>query len=220
MIKSLELLASDVNSTWMMASTDAVEDMSNNEHASDLDAVRVTTYARDATSPTMTAFELFDADSGEMVLTFSEAVKIDTLVMTRVTLQSLSSGGSTCTLTSGTSSYVASSLKRGIAITLSDDDERAIKLIGDLATNVSSVFVSLANGVVDDMAGNAAGGVPPENATQASSFVADVTRPSLQSFALDMNAGLLTCTFDDVVDVGTLNVAEITVQGAADTAAH
>ena len=104
-----------------------------------------------------------------------------------------------------------------VNIELSSVDLDAIKVQTSLATDLSSTFISLMEGVVQDSAQNLAFEIPVDNATGSRRFTPDTTRPNLITFDLDMDSVMLTLVFDEAVDVTTLDLDQIEIQNRVST---
>ena len=220
-IKALDDLATSVNNSYISFTTGLVSDTSGNPviAVGTDEAVQAGDFVRDDIRPMLTSFNSLDMNRGVFILAFDEPVNISTVFYDQIALHNDNIGGGTFQLTGGNISYT-STTKEEVEIKFSDADLRQIKLRQDLATSDTDSYISFTDGAILDMAGNDVErgnpvvGVPSTTPEQVSigGFVRDVTSPIVLAFELDMNAAELTLTFDDVVDVSTLNARFITIQ--------
>lgn len=83
-----------------------------------------------------------------------------------------------------------------LSISISNYDLNAIKALESLATSVDTVFLSADDGAISDMSGN------PSAAASARACIlysADVTRPKLEAFDLNLEYGILLLDFSETV---------------------
>ena len=151
-----------------------------------------------------------------MTLVFDETVSFATLNVSAITLvpQADSSTGpaalKTHTLRPG--SLPVGQDGTSFDIVLSRSDLNALKLIEGLADSRNTTFISFAAGMVQDMSANYVSPRTTANGLLALSFTADTTAPNITSFDLDMNAGLLTLRFSEVVRASLVDVTQLTLQ--------
>ena len=158
---------------------------------------------------TLQSFGL-DMDTGALVLTFSEAVNVDTLDPTQVTLQD-SASSATVTLTLSNATTTSSGNGPVITLQLQSDIDR-IKASTELATSTGNTFLSLTATAIQDVSGSPVVPVPPSNALQVNIFTEDITPPELVSFTLDLDIGSLELTFSEAVNMTSLDPTGITLQ--------
>ena len=99
-----------------------------------------------------------------------------------------------------------------VDIMLIDADLNEIKRRTALATSADNTFISFSPLLINDMEGTPVVEVPGTSATAATCFHSDTIRPELVSYRLDMNTGVLHLTFDETMNVSSLNVSSITLQ--------
>lgn len=219
-IKSRALLASSLVNSFVSVEARTVSDLSlqinTMQAVSNTSAIQVSEYSGDKTLPSLSSFDV-DLNRREVTLSFSEPVLVAaTLSLTRITLQSSADGvGESLTLTGG---IVQSDVRDGaemVMFTLVDRDVVALKQNGQLVTSQDNTFVSASTGLVQDMSGNSMGLLSRSAALQVKSFTPNRTPPQLTSFTLDITSGVLSMTFDDVIDPSTLEQEAITLQNAS-----
>ena len=135
---------------------------------------------------------------------------------TGITLQQLSSGGMTFTLTDGTA-VSADTHSLVLEITFSPDDLRDIKIEPNLAVSRFTSHLSVSSLAFSDPAGNEIQPVLSTAAMRAAVFIDDLTGPRLLNYTLNITGETILFTFDDPVNVASLNPTEITLQSVPDS---
>ena len=212
-------IALTANTTFLSLSSSAAQDTSGNgvEAITATNAKPVSSFDGDRTSPSVLAFNQFDMNRGRMAILFDEPVLLSSFVFNSITLQSSASGsGPSISLAGGSAAY-SSSDKREVTITLLDEDMRLIKLEPALATQQTNTFLSLTSRAVTDLVDLPVNATPPTQALPAQGYIPDTTFPSLLSFSLDLDAGLLNMTFDDVIDATQVEPDKISIQSSPRT---
>jgi hypothetical protein len=187
----------------------------------------VRTFTPDTTDPELTSFDL-DMDAGVLDFTFSETVKVSTFQPTEIVLQNTASdadsGHTDVRLSGGTVSTDDSTMVR---VWITDYDLNLLKQRPLLADVDSRVFVSFASQLVSDMnllnlsyhwVGpseriNPVVAVPAQSALAVSSYVPDSTQPQLIAAALDMDAAVLSLTFDETMFAASVDPTAVTLFG-------
>ena len=176
----------------------------------DGDGLRVINYSPDVTPPATISFTVLDIDAGFLRIRAEEPLS-DDVALTNLTLQQTMTGGINYTLTGGQSiTYLNDLDRREIEITLNDIDLQSVKLMENLASSALNSYLSILADAITDTADNKAGAVPPSMALLVDMFVDDTTPPRLSSFDLDMDMGILTLNFDDIVDTSSLDTTKLT----------
>ena len=171
--------------------------------------LRVDSYVPDQTPPSTITFTLLDIDAGIMRIEANEPLSND-VIFTNITLQQSSTGGTNYTLTGGSISYTDINDKREIIINLANEDVQAIKLEGNIGTAQSNSHLFMSYGTLSDTAGNDAIAIPSSSAIQVVSFIGDTTPPLLTNYTLDMDEGIVTLTFNDIVNGAGVSNTEMT----------
>jgi len=73
-----------------------------------------------------------------------------------------------------------------------------------LATQRNNTYVSLEPGFIEDVSGNPVQSISVAERALAGAFSADTTKPDLTGFDLDMDTGLMTFTFNEVMRLDSL----------------
>ena len=112
----------------------------------------------------------------------------------------------TYTLTSASS--VVESTADSITIGLSVQDLNSIKL-ADLGSHTTNTYLTTEDGAVSDISRNFL--VMPKTPLQVYQVLPDQTPPQLLNFTLDLNTSQLILTFQEAVDITTINVSGLTI---------
>ena len=207
-IKAIVDLATDNRTTFLNYTDVLAEDLATPPNSVDVSPrltalLQVDDYVRDSVGPSLVQFDLIDMNNRMIRLSFSEPMDI-VFNASAITIQShaanTASGFESHTLTGGVASYVDPSLKTVIEIVFSEEDLQDIKLSGILARSQANSYISFASNAFFDTAGNQVGDVPTSSAELVAMYLSDTTSPTLISFDLDMNLGLLVLHFDDVIN--------------------
>ena len=164
--------------------------------------VLVDSIITDNQPPLLESFSV-DMNTGEVVLSFSETVLTDNFTLSAITLHgSAMDAADGYTLQSGLFDVQGST----IALTLSEDDLNAVKVLESVGLNETTSFLTLASGYVRDLRGN----VLLDIATaMASTVVRDTVSPALLSFAFSYTRGdkapiALVLVFNETIDISSL----------------
>ena len=155
----------------------------------------------------------FDLDVGVITLQFSETVNADTFNFTDIVFQSLFTNP-----TSGVRLMQGSILSENtstIELTLGQDDLDQIKMDQYVCAYRGNCYISFTSALVEDMNSNKI--VPAGDDFPgfiALGYTRDVTRPKLEAFDLDLTNNSLLLSFSEPVDLGSLMVDEIVLQGS------
>ena len=170
-------------------------------------AIEVTVFTPDGTPPELESFVL-DLDEGEIIITFDEVVNFTTIKVSLLQLQNDASTDGTATIIPITAATVTPQVNRGsFTLILTANDVNRIKLNGDIGNVVSTYMRALAS-VAVDMAGNIAMLGDP---VEASDIIVDQTPPELDRFVLDLDSDTLELTFDEPVNVSSLQFSQFTL---------
>ena len=211
-IKRLRDIATSRVDTFLSLTSNAVQDPVGNRVAAigDNNARQVTTFMADNVHPQLERFGL-NLDQRLLMLTFDETVDVSTFSITRVTLQDRQTRP-TQSITLGALSTIESLDGTEVIVRLSDDDFNLLTSTFPLATMETNTFISLEAGTIDDTNGNPSIEILPSNAMQITSHVEDNTRPSLDSFDLDLDNGVLTLVFNESVNITSFDMTQLTLQ--------
>ena len=209
-IKYRNSLAVSNETTFLQLSTYTIKDTSNNSVVGVDVPLQVRVFTPDQTSPSLVSFEL-DLSLDILTLTFNETIDASSIDPTQLTLldnstfiaYNLTGGENVPLLSNGTV----------LMLKLTFVDRNAIKLNTELATSINDTFIAITSLFIRDMNGNAISPIDTAQPLQADDFTPDYTPPYILRYELDMNSPLLRIYFSETVDVSTLNVSDITLQG-------
>ena len=212
-VKALLDLATSTANTFLSFTSNITRDYAFNEAEpiASSNAVPVSSFIPDTTTPTLIYFSL-DMNTGELTLTYDETISASSFDPTLITLQNSTVSPSTLfNLTSGVVSSLNDPL---LLVRLSEQDFNSLASERQLAVTRETTYIQVAGGLVTDTSGNPSG---PVTGLQAANFTADVTRPHLLMFTLDLSLSELNLTFSEPVDVDTFNITSLTLQSGPGT---
>ena len=173
----------------------------------------VSNFIDDRTPPELVSFVL-DMPSSMLELTFNEPVNPDTLVYTEITLQDGPSANESYTLTGGSTSSPKGNI---IQVNLNPLDMNLLKNTTFVTTS-NVVYISMLSNTITDLALNPNGidEILRTNATRGV-LLRDQTGPILSAFSLDLNSDTLVLTFNEPVDLASVDLTDftITIQGSS-----
>jgi len=193
----------------IFASTIDTPDGEDNIPITNTKAMQASQVIFDSQRPELTSFD-FNLNRGFLILTFSDVVDTRSFNVTEIMLQdgARSTTGRTYRLTNGSASLTSTVL----TVVLSSEDLNGIKAVRGLATSETNTYITASENTIADLSMNLLVPVLDGNATRARDFMGDSVRPTLDSFILDRDSGVLTVTFSEVVDVLTLMPGEMRLQ--------
>jgi hypothetical protein len=180
-------------------------------------------YGADTSPVELVDIHVLDLNDGTINMTFSEPVNLASIDYTKAVLRNTIFEGAGLVSLALSGGSVVSANQLTLTITLSTTDLNAIKLQGGLCTSSVNCFVLFKLGFISDQANNSMTATTGDvnqrfdiyDSLQAD-VVEDTTAPAVTSFGLDMEAGVLTLTFDEPVNSETVSVAATTtLSGAA-----
>ena len=206
-IKKLENLATSMDNTYLEFNAALLTDMNNNYVEPIVNVSRQTSlFTPDMVSPELLSYHL-DVNAGLLHLSFSETVRVATLHPPSFTFQNLNdSSNVSYTLMNGASLSI-----NGPEITLiiPNLDLNNIKRISTLATDIEDTYLTIESTAIDDMYNNSVIEIVSSDALQAENFTEDTTSPTLLSFDLDLDSHILWLTFDETVNISSLEAVNI-----------
>lgn len=171
-----------------------------------LSGAQVSSLTADTRPPVLLSFEI-DVNIGALFLNFNEPVKTRTFNSAGVILYADLS--ETVTFQFSDRSNADSEDDRSITMTMSRRDYFGLKSAGSVAIQISSTFMSLALGTVDDMADNTIlASVKSPFYMQASQFINDITPPTLIAVYYELEYTLLHLLFDDAIVANALSLGQ------------
>ena len=216
-IRKLTDLAVSNSSTFVAITDGFVLDMNGNmvEAIEDDSPLPVSSFTSDSVRPWLTSFDL-DMDGPLLTLFFSETVRVSTLNISGISLQSseVFASGSTQShqLADVLGTRSASENSPRVEIEVGELDANEIKYLTDLAQDKNSTFLTVAAFTFEDMYGNPVVSISDANATEVDEYFPDVTGPLLRNFTLNLTSERLILTFDETVDFLTVSPLRVTLQ--------
>eukprot|EP00731_Ephydatia_muelleri_P036557 Em0277g2a len=206
-LKQLTTLATGLSNSYLTIQASSVLDIAGNTALNG--SINCTQYIRDSNRPLLVTFD-FSLQSKTLTLYFNETVNANSLNPTGITLVNSPSGFLQYTLTGG---QVASTDGTAITLILTTNDTNAIKALYGLAITNSTTFLSITAYTIVDNAGNPVLAIPLYAALPVATYQLDSYRPSLLSFDLNMNTGVVILHFNQTVNVSTLVIGRFTTAG-------
>ena len=173
-----------------------------------IQSVTIETIIADTTGPLVSTYS-FDLDSGQISITFNEPVSNSTYNTSNVWLSNVNSTQPTgLSLANGTvaSSSVSNTI---LTIQLPTPIITAITSDPNLATSTANTFLFFTADSFQDLFSNPLQLSP--SSIRPSSFVGDTTDPSLQTFTIDLNTGILSLSFSEVMIVSSFDISQVTL---------
>ena len=206
-VKRIRGLCTEVTNCFMTATVSSVLDL-HGRGANAIpngQALMAQVLFPDVTPPVVDSWEL-DMDTGRIIISFAETVDITTSLPDSLVLSSSING-----LISHQLSSMAELSPRDAAVVLTvqmtPGDINTIKENNLLGTSRNNSYLSVQSGAFSDMFSNNI----EEQVIQASEFEPDTTSPSLTIFSFNAYAGVLSLTFDEVVNTSTFNASGLTL---------
>ena len=212
-VKDLLDLATSTANTFLSFTSNITRDYAFNEAESiaSSNAVLVSSLIPDITPPMLIGFSL-DMNAGKLMLTYDETIDASSFNPALITLQNSTIAPSTLfNLTSGDVLSLNGPL---LLVHLSTHDFNSLASERQLAVSRGTTYIQVAGGVVTDTSENPSG---PVTGLQALIFIADVTKPLLLMFTLDLSLYELNLTFSEPVDVDTFDITSLTLQSGPGT---
>ena len=162
----------------------------------------------DTTRPVLQTI-IMDMSYDYLQLVFNKAIRASSVQLSNFRLQAKRNS---IALSYKLSGGVVKLSRNVLTIYLNTNDTATLKLTSGLLKNQNSSFLSFAFNTIADMAGNYLRSIPTTSARIADVYRNDTIGPMLQSFVLDMNARLLTLTFNEPVSASSFNPTDLTFQ--------
>ena len=217
-IKQNIYLATEPETTYLSVDYAAVYDLAVNpfQAIAAVNAVQPQNFTEDSSAPILTAFSL-DMNTGDIVLTFDETVHAASLDVTELTLQNrMTNSSQQHTLTMGNSTLSNSTV---VSISLSQADIDSINKLRSLASEATDTYLSITPLAIQDMNGNAVEEITNMSALAVANYTSDTTSPQVVSIDLDLDSGVVTFMFSEVVAYSTFNDTQLTLQNVRNTSA-
>ena len=211
----------DMMTSWLAVEPCTVTDQSGlllQPLDTGVDALGVRFHVKDTTPPRLQQYDL-DMDTGVVTFRFTETVNGRLLDMSQLTFHS-TMDSSVCSSLYACEAHTLNfdvyvpidDIAPEINATIETLDLNELKRLRQLATSQDTTYISFTSDLIPDTSGNPVVSLSPNAALQVTNYSRDISRPNLISFDLDLNSDILTLTFDETVDGGTLDVTQITFQ--------
>lgn len=217
-VKLITNLATGRENTYISITSDAVSDWNGNEVVGLPQTVPLQLntdgFVSDSSRASLAEYS-FDLNTATISLTFTDVLDISTLDLRQLTVQnSQSSPSETSTLIDSTTTSTNTDT---FVVNLGTLDLAAIQSNLGLATTESNTYFSFTSSLVRDVSGLEVVAIPSSSAIGPATYIADSIRPSVVSFNLDMNTGILSISFSEPILVSTLTLQSVTMQNSVAT---
>ena len=211
-IKAKENLATSINNTYLVISAGFIDDLARNEAIpfTSTNALFPTNYTPDTTSPELDSFDFNLDGQGSLTLHFSETVNVEDFDPSQITLYGFNNESHIIQSTM----FARFPARSVIEITLIEEDTNTIKSLPNLATSQSDTFINITSSAVQDTNSNPLTNVTVDDSVMAANYGGDVTPPTLRSFELHMDYGLLYLSFSETVNASSFQPSLLTLQGS------
>ena len=200
-IKMRDMLATSINDTFMRVTALVVAQPGG--LPSTPVTIQAGNFTFDTTLPELLNFT-YNANMGALSLLFSETVNVSSLDPNSITLVN-SDSSQMYTLTGG---YAIPNISAvNFELYLSVVDLHAIQELTNLATSISDTRLAIDDSTIMDMANNSVVEIPLSSPLPAINHVQDMMNPRLEHYSFDLNEGLLVLTFNEAVNVSSLNIS-------------
>jgi hypothetical protein len=204
-------LATAMDNTYIYLEMNVLSDIHLNPNAPQ-GPIQVDDYRQDITQPRLERYDL-DLNVGLVTLVFSETVNASVLRPEEITFQDQEQNPfSFYSLTGGNPIPTVSPTAM---FDLSIDDLNGIKALPDLAISNETTFIAFGADLIVDMSDNRVESVPSREALAVSIYMEDTIPPSLLFFNFELDAGVLTLSFDETVNVTSLDITALLLQNHA-----
>ena len=212
-IKLISTLATVRGNTHIVLNSNSILDTSGNANGDTL-VIPLSTggYIPDTSQAGLSGFGL-DLDSSLLFLTFNDVISSSSIDASLLIIQNKASSPSSSVALSHSSTPLNGSSDQ-VTISLSEGDLLTLKLDLRLATSESNTYISIDSHFATDVEGRTIIAIPHTSALPlTSTFIHDMTSPSLSSFSLDMNTGTLQLNFSEPILPSTVDPSQLTLHG-------
>jgi hypothetical protein len=228
-IKVRPTLGISTTSTVLSLDSALVSDLNNNSvvpEAAQIAAV----FIADAIAPTLRAWTLdmnttiaetqsVQVASARITFSFDEVVHFASHNGSEVSLQGLRTGTSAGVVTlHGFFESISSANSTQLLFKLLRLDTNALKLLESVATDQSNTFLTIGSGFVTDVNSNPVNAVASTDATPVTQFTDDGRKPEILNFTIDINAGTISISFDEITRGREFRASEITIRDTSNPA--
>ena len=209
-LKADKSIATNTFNTFIGLESGSISDIFNNTVTDLVISSSSGIIIQDTIRPTLESFSL-DLSTEILAMTFSEAIDVNSISFSGLTIQNSQSLMPTSFYTLTSSSTIVSPSGSVIEIHLIGTDASAIKSDSNLGTSILDTYIAINESFASDTSGNVIIAIPPESSLQASFVGNDSSPPRLQSFVLDLAGNLLQLRFSEAINISTFKPTEITL---------
>ena len=209
-LKSMFSLATTIGDTYLAMAPNAFSDMRFNPvmNLPASEALRANSVSPDITRPILYDFSI-DLNSGTLTFNFSEFVNPASFNPMESQLQSEADSANVSLQLSG---GIPSSSLDVLTVILSEEDLYELQNETRLAVSASTTFFSASANFVTDASGNMLFSLSNTSALAADLLTPDIESPILEDFLLNLDQGVIVLTFNEVVNVQSLDISQIILQ--------
>ena len=213
-IKNDTRIGTSLTDTYLAVGSGAITDLAGNFLVEiPISMANASELINDMTGPSLVSFTL-DQNLGQLIVTFSEIVKASSVVPSAYTLQSKRDvtffPDERYTFTTGVALTTDDAV---VVIRFDEVDLNGMFAVTALGNTVDDTYLSINSTAVVDIGSIPAIPQPISDGVQASSVILDDSSPRLIDYSLDMDEGLLSLTYSEVVLVSSVNFAGFTILG-------
>ena len=170
--------------------------------------IQITNMTHDTTAPNVTSYSL-DMDSGTVAITFNEPVSNSTFNTSSIWLSGSANIEPTGYQLSNSQLLTTSTYNTILEFQIQEAIINMIKVDATVATMTSNSYIFFTFNGFQDISDNNL--LSSQQSFQPTLYVSDTTSPSLISFNLDIDNGVLSLTFDEPVDAASFNPESVKI---------
>ena len=211
-IKGDPFIATSSSTTYLTNTENLISDIFGNPaqiRADEINALLVSNFETDSTNPVYESFQVFNRESMELTLKFSEPISSLTINYASILLQSEQDGGEILNITTATAAVDPNDPTQ-LVITLSLDDQFTLKNGSTIGSTKGTTYLIFDDNTFFDPAGNPSNGITVAEIPTV--FLEDLQLPQLAGFEINFQDSLLVLTYDDIINPQIYNPLGITIQ--------
>jgi len=211
-IKQTRLTATRLQDTFITVMASVVDDAYGIDCVAVTDgkAIQASLFIPDTTNPQLDSFVL-DVNEGLLILFFTETVDIFTFNITELSVQPQQEDGTESYQLNIADNIFPSDADYSFSLLLSSADINYIKQQTGLGIFINNTYLTITSSAVFDMNMNRVIAIENGDALMAASVIPDVTSPTLESFTLDMDSGIMRFTFSETVNASSFDLRRISL---------
>ena len=162
----------------------------------------------DVTSPSVTGYS-FDMNTGNIVITFDEPMKNTYFNASAIWLSGTVNTQPSGIVLSNSAIVLNSISNTQLTLGIQSSILNTIKADTSVGTEIANTYLFFTSESFQDLSLNNL--QPSSQSIQPSSFTSDTTSPILNSFSLDLDSGLLSLSFNEVVNADNFDVSGLRI---------